>query len=170
MPKTKQKASGGGSKRLLVILIIVLIIAGLCGLAGYTFYQLDSMKSALQNQGGDVAVTKKNLPPPPPPIYVPLDAFTVSLKPGENGSERVLYIGLTLRVDDETSKETLQQFLPEVRSRLLLLFSQQTGEGLATDNGKTELLKKTKEVVNRPLTEHHKLVVTDVLFNAFILR
>lgn len=171
MPKQKQKASGSGSKRFFIILLIMLIIASLCGLAGYTIYQINNMKSAMQHKNEDsTSALPKKAVPPSPPIYVPLETFTVSLKPGENDSDRVLYIGLTLRLKDEKAKAALQQFLPEVRSRLLLLFSQQTGDELATDNGKIELMKKIKEVVNRPLTDNHDLIVTDVLFNAFILR
>lgn len=167
MPKTKQKASGGGKKRTALILIMALVVAGVAALAGYTFYQLHNMKSAIQTEEGHSTAPKNEAPPP---IYMPLDTFTVSLQPEEKEGDRVLYIGLTLRLKDEKTKALLQQFLPEMRSRLLLLFSQQTAQTLATDEGKVALINSIKESVNRPLADGQRVTVTDVLFNAFILR
>lgn len=169
MPKTKQKASGNGKNRSFIFLITILIILGLGALAGYTLYQIHSMKSTMQAKEKGPSSAQKSVPVAPP-IYIPLDTFTVSLKPGETGSDRVLYIGLTLRLKDENAKTLLQQFMPEIRSRLLLLFSQQTGDQLATDSGKVELINKIKSVVNLPLGNQHTAIVTDVFFNAFILR
>jgi len=169
MPNTTQKASAGGKKRTVVIIILALIIIVVGALAGYTFYQLHTMRSALQS-GAEQSEALKKADPPPPPIYILLDSFTVSLQPGEKEGDRVLYIGLTLRLKDEPAAATLRQFLPEVRSRLLLLFSQQTAEALATDGGKVALRDNIKQVVNQPLADGQSVTVTDVLFNAFILR
>ncbi|MEZ3500095.1 flagellar basal body-associated protein FliL [Pantoea sp. KPR_PJ] len=169
MSKTQQKASGSKSKSFFIIVIIMSLIAGLCGVAGYTFYELNKMKSTMQSSGED-KVPEQVASPPAPPVYVTLEPFTVSLKPTGNDDNRVLYIGLTLRLKDEKAKAELEKFMPEVRSRLLLLFSQQTGENLATEQGKIDLMNNTKEVTNRLLAAHQSLVITDVLFNAFILR
>ncbi|ROP58334.1 flagellar FliL protein [Enterobacter sp. BIGb0383] len=148
---------------------MILAILALGVLAGYAFYQIKNMKSEIQSEIGQSTPVKKSIALPPP-IYVPLDTFTVSLKSGATDSDRVLYIGLTLRLKDEGSKMLLQQFMPEIRSRLLMLFSQQTVDVLETDNGKVELMSKIKDVVNLPLADQHSVMVSDVLFNAFILR
>ncbi|HCR1907783.1 TPA: flagellar basal body-associated protein FliL [Enterobacter kobei] len=169
MPKTKQKVSGNGKKHSFIFFMMVLIILGLAALAGYAFYQMHIIQSAQQAEINTSSPAKKTVPAPSP-IYVPLDAFMVSLKPGENDGDRVLYIGLTLQLKDESSKLLLQQFMPEVRSRLLLLFSKQTGDELATDSGKVELINKIKSAVNLPLANQQSVMVTDVLLNAFILR
>lgn len=169
MPKTKQNAAGRGKKRALIILLLALALASVAALAGYTFYQLHSMQSALHRDADKQAQNKKEAPPAPP-VYVPLDSFTVSLRPGEKEADRVLYIGLTLRLKDKQAETTLRQFLPEIRSRLLLLFSQQTGEALATEGGKVALMQQIKETLNRPLADGQRVAVADVLFNAFILR
>jgi len=169
MPKTKKKASGNGSKRSFIFLLLMLIILGLGGISGYMYYQLHKIKSQDQEKQNITSPTEKNIASQSP-IYIELDTFTVSLKPVENDSDRVLYVGLTLRLKDEKSKALIAKFLPEIRSRLLLLFSQQTGAELATDNGKLELIKKIKDVVSLPLAEQQSAKVEDVLFNAFILR
>lgn len=169
MPKTKQKASRNGKGRSFIFLILILIILGLCGLAGYTLYQLHNIKSTVHEKQNISSVRQKSVSLPAP-IYIPLDAFTVSLKAGETGSDRVLYIGLTLRLKDENAKVLLEKFMPEIRSHLLILFSQQTEDELAKDSGKIELINKIKSVINLSLTDQHGVIVTDVLFNAFILR
>ncbi|HEY3590896.1 MAG TPA: flagellar basal body-associated protein FliL [Buttiauxella sp.] len=168
MPKkNKKNDSGSGKKSSIVILLLLLLVIAACGVAGFTFYEMNKMKK-------DVASTDKveEAVAVPVPMYVPLETFTVSLKPDsqENDSDHVLYIGLTLRVKNDESKELIEKFLPEIRSRLLILFSQQTSEYLSTDEGKRNLIDKIKTVANQPLADKHSANVTDVLFNAFILR
>jgi Flagellar basal body-associated protein len=60
------------------------------------------------------------------PVYVPLNTFTVSLKPTEEEADRVLYLGITVSFIDSQSSATLAKFMPEYRSRLFMLFTQQT--------------------------------------------
>lgn len=169
MSKTKQKASGNGKKRNFIIFIMMLIILGLCGYSGYMMYRMSKMNSSPQTKENASSDNKKSMPAKAP-IYIEMDTFTVSLKPAENDNDRVLYIGLTLRLKDENSKEMVEQYMPEVRSRLLMLFSQHTGSELATDAGKLALIKQIKDVLSLPLAEQHSIAVDDVLFHAFILR
>ncbi|EHC38261.1 Flagellar biosynthesis protein FliL, partial [Salmonella enterica subsp. enterica serovar Adelaide str. A4-669] len=65
----------------------------------------------------------------------------------------------------------LNEYLPEVRSRLLLLFSRQNAAELSTEAGKQKLIAAIKETLAAPLVAGQpKQVVTDVLYTAFILR
>lgn len=96
-----------------------------------------------------------------------MDTFTVNL----GDADRVLYIGITLRLKDEATRARLNDYLPEVRSRLLLLFSRQDATGLSTDDGKQKLVEAIKQTLAPPLvTGQPKQEVTDVLYTAFILR
>lgn len=62
-------------------------------------------------------------------------------------------------------------YLPEVRSRLLLLFSRQDAAVLATEEGKKNLIAEIKTTLSTPLVAGQpKQDVTDVLYTAFILR
>lgn len=166
MSKKNQKSSGGGKKSSLAMIFIMLIAVGVCALAGYTFYELKSMKSI--TAGETTRVAKEQAPVMP--VYVPMDTFTVSLLPTTKDADRVLYIGLTLRVKDDNSKLVVEQYLPEVRSRLFILLANQTAEDISTDEGKSQLIEKIKKSVSNPLAPNRSAVVTDVLFNAFILR
>lgn len=168
MSKQNQKAPKGGKKKLLLIILAALITAGVVAAAGYTYIELQSIKSQMDNppEAKNDEVAPENVMP----VYVDMDTFTVSLKPEDDNSDHVLYIGLTLKMQDDAAKALLEKYLPEVRSRLLVLFSQQTANNLSVDGGKEKLTEEIKTVVSTPLTGQQKIMVTDVLFNAFILR
>jgi len=104
------------------------------------------------------------------PLYYQMDAFTLNLISPDQKSSRVLYIGLTLKLNDEESRKNTKIFLPEIRSRLLVLFSQQNSGDLLTIEGKNQLATKAKDLINLPIAGQQRVYVTDVLFNAFILR
>lgn len=166
MPKKNQNTVKSGKKRSFIILLILLLVVGVCALGGYTFLELRKLKSQVTHNTPASSAPAES----PAPIYFPLETFTVSLKPENENDDHVLYIGLTLRVQNAASKALLDKFLPEIRSRLLILFSRQVASGLATGEGKAQLINQIKETVSEPLTGQQRVLVTDVLFNAFILR
>ena len=98
------------SKRSIWIPLLVLITLAACATAGYSYWRMQQEPST--------AAAKAELPPPPAPVFFPLDTFTVNL----GDADRVLYVGITLRLKDEATRSRLNDYLPEVRSRLLLLF------------------------------------------------
>lgn len=155
------KAKSGKRKLLLPVLLIVTLIA--CSVAGYTVWRM--MKTP-----ADAAAAAKP-EPPPAPVFFALDTFTVNLINPDNDPDRVLYVGFTLRLPDEESRRRMNDYLPEVRSRLLLLLSRQSASALANEQGKQALVAQIKQVLAPPLVQGQpQQVVTDVLFTAFILR
>jgi len=147
------------SKRSIWIPLLVLITLAACATAGYSYWRMQQEPSS--------AAAKAEAPPPPAPVFYPLDTFTVNL----GDADRVLYIGITLRLKDDLTRARLSEYLPEVRSRLLLLFSRQDASQLATDEGKQKLAASIKEALASPLVPGQpKQEVTDVLYTAFILR
>lgn len=146
------------SKRSIWIPLLVLITLAACATAGFSYWRMQQAPSA---------AAKAERPPPPAPVFFALDTFTVNL----GDADRVLYIGITLRLKDEATRTRLSEYLPEVRSRLLLLFSRQEASGLATDDGKQKLVDAIKQSLAAPLVAGQpKQEVTDVLYTAFILR
>ncbi|EWG67267.1 Flagellar protein FliL [Enterobacter sp. DC4] len=168
MSKKNQKPAGNGKTRPLIIILLVLMFIIIVLLAGFMYFEMNKIKNQVAGhvQQSTSAAAKTMVPP----IYVPLDTFTVSLKPESDNSERVLYIGLTLRLANERDKTILTEYLPEIRSRLLMLLSQQTASDLSMEQGKAQLVKDIETMLKTPLPGKQSLVVTDVLFNAFILR
>lgn len=150
-------------KRPILVILLVLIALGASGAAGYSWWLMQ------QDKESQPAEAKKL--PPPAPVFMPLDTFTVNLVTPDNNPDRVLYIGLTLRLPDEETRRQLNDFLPEVRSRLLMLLSRQAADQLANEQGKQQLVAQIKDVLSPPLVAGQpKQVVSDVLFTAFILR
>lgn len=146
------------SKRAIWIPLLVLITLAACATAGYSYWRMQQQPSAS---------VKAEPAPPPAPVFFALDTFTVNL----GDADRVLYIGITLRMKDEATRSRLNEYLPEVRSRLLLLFSRQNAATLATEEGKQQLITAIKETLATPLVVGQPTqVVTDVLYTAFILR
>ncbi|CAH0273355.1 flagellar basal body-associated protein FliL [Erwinia aphidicola] len=155
------KAKSGKRKLLIPVLLIVTLVA--CSVAGYTVWHM--MKAPK-----DAAAAAKP-EPPPAPVFFALDTFTVNLINPDNDPDRVLYVGFTLRLPDEETRRRMNDYLPEVRSRLLLLLSRQNATGLANEQGKQQLVTQIKQVLAPPLVQGQpQQVVTDVLFTAFILR
>ncbi|MCS2171671.1 flagellar basal body-associated protein FliL [Scandinavium sp. TWS1a] len=141
------------SKRSIWIPLLVLVTLAACATAGYSYWRMQQQPSA---------DAKKEAP-----VFWALDTFTVNL----GDADRVLYVGITLRLKDEATRSRLNEYLPEVRSRLLLLFSRQDANKLATDTGKQDLVDAIKQTLAPPLVAGQpKQEVTDVLYTAFILR
>ncbi|MGK9174174.1 flagellar basal body-associated protein FliL [Yokenella regensburgei] len=148
-------------KRSIWIPLLVLITLAACATAGYSYWRMQ------QHPDSDAKAEAEAPPPPPAPVFFALDTFTVNL----GDADRVLYIGITLRLKDDLTRARLSEYLPEVRSRLLLLFSRQDASQLATNEGKEKLSASIKEALAAPLVPGQpKQEVTDVLYTAFILR
>ena len=96
------------SKRSLWIPILVFITLAACASAGYSYWH--SHQVAADDKAQQRVV--------PSPVFYALDTFTVNL----GDADRVLYIGVTLRLKDEATRSRLSEYLPEVRSRLLFCF------------------------------------------------
>ncbi|KKJ31782.1 flagellar basal body protein FliL [Enterobacter hormaechei subsp. hoffmannii] len=165
--KNKKVASGGGSRSLLMTFMFLTAVAA-CGFSGYLFWDMKFAKPVQEVAEGE------GKPAPAPaqlePLYASMNTFTVSLKPTANESDRVLYLGLSIRVAEQKSLAVLEKYLPEYRSRLFMLLTQQTYEDLATDEGKRRLITHIQRELDKPLAFNQSIRVTDVLINEFILR
>lgn len=152
----------GKGKRFPWMIILIVVALAACAAAGYSWWRMHN------HAEGTVSEKPK---PPAAPVFMPLDTFTVNLQTPTNDPDRVLYIGLTLRLPDEETRTTLSGYLPEVRSRLLLLLSRQTPDQLASEAGKQQLIGQIKDVLRPSMVPGQPdQKVTDVLFTAFILR
>ncbi|CNH35894.1 flagellar basal body-associated protein FliL [Yersinia pekkanenii] len=141
-----------------VILLVLIAVAATAG-GGYSWWMLNKSQPVSAKAA------------PAIPVFMPLETFTVNLITPDNNLDRVLYIGLTLRLPDETTRTRLNDYLPEVRSRLLLLLSRQSADSLSNEEGKQRLVGEIKNVLSPPMVKSQpNQVVSDVLFTAFILR
>jgi len=108
-------------------------------------------------------------PPPPAPIFFELAPFTVTVD--NDVTERILHVGVTLRLADELSRERLENYLPEARSRVLFELSKLNPEDLKGSDSRVALATAIAGTLSRPFAPQPVgQYVTDVLFTTFVVQ
>lgn len=108
-------------------------------------------------------------PAPEKPIFLALEPLTVNLQ--SEGRPRFLQIGMALRVPDEHTKAQIVEYMPELRSRLLMLLSNRTPDTLVTPEGKAKLAEEIRTALNTPLAAGQPpLGISNVSFNTFVVQ
>ena len=163
--------SASGRTRLLRPLLGVLVVLAVAAASAATTWlwvsraHLTAPATATDSPAALAAPTV----PTAAPIFLPLDPFTVSLQ--SRDAERILHVRLTLRINDDVSRERLERYMPEVRSRVLMVLSSQSPDTIITSQGKAELadaLRATLQAPFAPLTDRQ--AVRDVLFTEFVVQ
>lgn len=149
----RSKTRSSTRKYLLVTVIVLAILAGL-GAAGWF----------LLARGQDSAPAL-----PAPAAYVSLPpAFVVNLDE-ERGGPRYLQVEVDLVTREQAAVEVLKHHAPALRARLLMLFAQQTCEGLSSREGKEALQAQALEEVRELMTaETGQPQVESLLFTSFV--
>jgi len=166
MSDNNQNTPQGGRKYSLLVPLLLTVSVAACCAAGYFYWKYKNIVQVKER----VAELKKPPVVEDNPLYFSLNKFTVSLKQTSAESDRVLFIGISVRVADKKSLLLLEKFLPEYRSRLFLLLTQQTYEALSTDEGKAQLISRLKDEIATPIGINQTVKPIDVLINEFILR
>lgn len=155
-------AASRKSRSLLLIGLLIVLLAVASSVAVYFF--LDA-----RNGSGATEVVNDEPVEAPAPIFVTINPFTVNLQ--SDYGDRLLYVGLSLRVRDEATSTFLTQHMPEVRSRLLMLLSGKSAEELIKPEGKVQLKQQILDLFNEPITTPQPtLSIDDVLFSDFIVQ
>lgn len=155
------KSTGGSSKLLWLMILLVLMSTAAAGVAIYLV--MNDRNAGSGNIQGQQLERQA-------PIFLKIDPFTVNLADDDFGS-RLLYAGLSLKVGNEETREILHEHMPQVRSRLLMLFSGKQASQLTSPEGKRRLSEEVVAVLSDPLTEPQPpLDIRDVLFTEFIVQ
>jgi flagellar FliL protein len=102
-------------------------------------------------------------------VFFALDSMTVNLQ--SDDGEHYLRIGLTLKLKDEKAQVALNERMPEIRSRVLLLLSGKRPEDLATVEGKRTLAKELRMAIDSIVSAAEPPVhVDEVLFTEFVVQ
>ncbi|QOR39217.1 flagellar basal body-associated protein FliL [Billgrantia diversa] len=156
------KSTGGSSKLLWLMILLVLLSTAAAGAAIY-------MVLNDRSGNGEEAIQTQQLERQAP-IFIKIEPFTVNLADDNFGS-RLLYTGISLKVGNEETREILDEHMPQVRSRLLMLFSGKQASELTTPSGKRRLSEEVIAMLSEPLTEPQpSLEIQDVLFTEFIVQ
>lgn len=98
--------------------------------------------------------------PPAPPLFFELETFTVNL-----AGERILQTTISLQIKQAADAEQLKLYLPQVKSRLLLLLSSKTAEELQTPGGKEALAAEIAGALAKP---YEKLLAPPAISGVFL--
>ena len=132
------------SKKMLLIVVAVVLVLVLAGLA--TLMYVNKQRAAAELGDEERPVAKHVVVGPP--TYLPLDNMVVNL--ADPGGERVAQVGITLVLQDAAAMEKVKQYLPTIRSGVLLLVSQRTSEDLLKIEGKEKLAKDILRAASEP--------------------
>lgn len=127
------------SKKLLIIIVAAVLVLAIGG--GGAFFMLKKKAAAEDEEGADGPAQKTAAAAhdkhKAPPVYLPMDNMVVNL--ADPGGERVAQVGVTLEVLDADSATTVKNYMPTIRSGVLLLISKRTAEELLSAEGKEKL-------------------------------
>jgi len=124
------------SKKMLLIVVLLVLIVALAG--GGTFIYINNQRAAAQLDEEPRPAAGKKVQAGPP-VYLPLDNMVVNL--ADPGGERVAQVGVTLELLDVAASERVKQYLPTIRSGILLVISQRTSAELLQIEGKEKLAR-----------------------------
>ena len=134
------------SKKLLIIVAVVVLLLLMAG--GGAAYVL-SQRHAADEDGEEVAAAQEHAEPASVPTFLPVDTMVVNL--ADPGGERFAQVGITLELADAKTAERVKQYMPSIRSSVLLLLSQRTSDELLRRDGKEKLAHDILREVSRPL-------------------
>lgn len=147
--------------KLLIGLVVAVGVIAAAGAAAYVFLP--------RFMGAGATAEAARPPAPEKPIFLMLEPLTVNLQ--SEGRSRFLQIGMALRVRDEHAKAQIVEFMPELRSRLLVVLSNRPPESLVTPEDKARLAEEIRTTLNAPLTpETPELGIASVSFNSFVVQ
>lgn len=156
-------AAPATSKKKLILLIaaVLLLLAG--GAAAWYF--MGAKKAA----HADSKPAAPEVDHSKPPVFIVMEPFTVNLQ--TEGVEQFLQASFTLQTFDQAQVELIKLYMPQVRSRLLLLLSSKKAEDILTAEGKKKLADDIMEQVNQPFANGMpKQNVTAVFFTSFVIQ
>jgi len=152
-----------GKLKLILLLVLALLLA--IGLSvGATWFFLQRGDSKPQVDPATVSNVR------PAAIYEPLaPAFVVNFN--QNGRQRYMQVSITMQGRDQAALDALKVHMPVIRNNLVMLFSGQPFDSLATPVGQEMLRQKaTASVQEVAQKEVGKLVIDQLLFNNFVLQ
>ncbi|APX93241.1 flagellar basal body-associated protein FliL [Halomonas sp. 1513] len=159
------KNQSAGSRKPWWIIGLLIILFSM-GSSAAMYFMMDS-RDGDATASAQTAVEEARAPAP---IFVDINPFTVNLQ-SRRYDHRLLYVGLSLRVGNETTRELIEEHMPQVRSRLLMLLSSQEAEELTSPEGKQQLSSEILALFDQPLTDPQpSLMVNDVLYTEFIVQ
>ena len=162
-PKTPTAPPKKSNKLLLIIVAVVVLAAGGGG-AWFMLGNKHQAEDAKEKSAGVGGI-------PAPAQYFALEpSFVVNLV-SQDGSTRYLQTEVQLMSRDPAAIEAIKMHAPAIRARLLMLFSQESADGLLTRPGKEKLQAAALAEANKVLlAETGKPGTEALMFTSFVVQ
>jgi flagellar FliL protein len=163
-PKETDDAKEGQKpkSKLLLFIIIGVLVLGIGGFAAMKF-----MGGGTKAKNDDASAEVEEAPSKLP-VFLTIDPFVVNLQP-ENG-DFYLQVSLTLQLPNQQTAESLKVFMPQVRSRILMLLSSKKASELISNDGKEKLRDDIIDELSEPFSGNRGLIISDVAYTSFVIQ
>jgi len=162
-PKSASKDADHSAPKSKKMLFIIVGAVLLLAIAGGAAFMLMGSKPKKADEHTEEKETSKV------PVFVVIEPFVVNLQQ-ENG-DQFLQVALTLQVPNGETAETLKLFMPQVRSRLLMVLSSKKASDLLTNEGKRNLTDEIIDQLGEPFAGGGKgPTITDVFYTSFVIQ
>jgi flagellar FliL protein len=166
-PKTANKpeeeaapAGAKSKKKTIIILAIVMLLLGGGGAAAWWL---------LAGKSKDAHAQAKHVEPAQPPVFLAMEPFTVNLQ--TETSEQFLQVAFTVQVHDEKQVDQMKLYMPQLRSRLLMLLSSKKASEISTVEGKKKLTDEILAQMKQPFSPGAPPQdVSNVFFTSFVIQ
>lgn len=148
-----------GKKMLLLVALAALLVGGGGGAAWYF----------LGHKAEPGAEKHAKAEPPKAPVFLQMEPFVVNLQ--SDGTDQFLQCTFTMQVANGEQVDLLKLYMPQIRSRLLLLLTSKRAAELNTGEGKKKLIDEIKATTNLPFSPGGKpQEVSNVFFTSFVIQ
>lgn len=138
---------------------VVPLILLVGGSAGWYFFSHNNSDKEKDHNAPTIPVL--------PPVFLELEPFTVNLPP-EN---KFLQATFTLQVVSSEDAAKLTIYLPQIRSKILLMLSAKNSESLLLVEGKTLLTNEISVLLKQPFEKNaQELPAVTVLITSFVIQ
>lgn len=144
---------------IIIGLVLVLVIGG--GAAAFMLMGSKS-KKASDDHVEEKAVSKV-------PVFVVVEPFVVNLM-SETSGDQFLQIAMTLQVPNQETADAIKLFMPQVRSRLLMVLSSKKASELLSNDGKKALTEEIIDQLGEPFASGKGPNITDVFYTSFVIQ
>ncbi|RYF07265.1 MAG: flagellar basal body protein FliL [Comamonadaceae bacterium] len=141
-------AAPAKSKKMVIILAVVVLLVVAGGAAAW-FLLANRHAAEEGEEGAPKQQAQQSAAPKTPPTFLPMENMVVNL--ADPGGDRFAQIGITLELADAKTEASVKQYLPSIRSGILMLVSQRTSEELLGREGKEKLAVDIRREVSKPL-------------------
>ena len=156
-----EAAPAKSSKKMLFIIVGAVLVLVIGGAAA--FFMMGGKGKKGEESHAEEKVEAKA------PTFVVIEPFVVNLQ--QETGDQYLQVAMTLQVPDGQTAEALKLYMPQVRSRLLMVLSSKKASELLTGEGKRRLTDEIIDQLGEPFSGKGKgPQINDVFYTSFVIQ